>query len=165
MQSAFNFKYFLILYFIVIVSADSGIWKTQVWIWHLPLTSNYTLNIWITSSFTEITIKRLRIQVFGNRDCTKMGRLIAVISQLSWCSNKIMCIKELLKLLLPMNHYPSSFMVFTLSVMIIYCVWSSVVAGATCINTKEPTACNSSQPCVQCLYISHLTLAKVGIFT
>lgn len=73
-----------------------------------------------------------------------------------------MCVKELLKLLFPVNHYLSSFTTITLSVMIICCVWRSAGAGATCINTKEQTVCDSFQPCVQCLCISHLMLAKVG---
>lgn len=63
-----------------------------------------------------------------------------------------------------MSHYPPSFTVI-LSVMIPYYVWISVMAGATCINTKEPTVCNSSQLSVQCLHISHLILVLVGVFT
>lgn len=80
------------------------------------------------------------------------------------CSLNNVC-KELLKLLIPVKHYPPSFTVIVLSVMIIYCVWNSVVAGAACINTNGPIVCNSSQLCAQCLHISHLILALVGVFT
>ena len=161
MQSAFNFVFYSDSLWRFWYKKDMGL--------NLPLTSNYTLNIWITSSFTEITIKKLRIQVFGNRDCIKMRWVITLISQLSWCSNKVMCVcvcvKELLKLLFPINCYPFSFTVIILTAMIIYCVWSSVVAETTHINTKEPIVCNSSQSCAQCLFISDLTLAKVWVFT
>ena len=84
MQSAFNFVFYSDSLWRFWYQKDMGL--------NLPLTSNYTLNIWITSSFTEITIKKLRIQVFGNRDCIKMRWVITLISQLSWCSNKVMCV-------------------------------------------------------------------------
>lgn len=158
-QLAFNFTYFVFHIDYKCTSwdqKDMGLNLTSAT--YKQLYSKYLDNLlWLRrDNYNEV-----ENLVLGSRGWINLGRGNSTyFSVLSLCLKKILCIKELLKLLFPMNHYPPSFMAITSSVMIIYCMWSSVVAGAPVLtNTKKPMVHNSSQSCVQ-HHTSHLILPR-----